>query len=82
MRTNNQLLNHTQKVLKIATVFISGGNAGDELVPVLVLCPGNPVLENFPLRKPAGLSKGGDVAHCAFILDHHRVPQLLGIWMR
>lgn len=57
------------------------GKAGDELVPVLVLCPGNPVLESFPLRKPVGLSQGGDVAYCTFVLDCQS-PRAVGIWTR
>lgn len=48
----------------------------------LGLCPGNPVQENFPFRKPVGLSQGGGVARSAFILDHRRVPKLLGTWTR
>lgn len=48
----------------------------------LGLCPGNPVQENFPFRKPVGLFQGGGVARCAFILGHPRVPKLLGAWMR
>lgn len=47
----------------------------------LGLCPGNPVQENFPFRKPVGLSQGGGVAHCAFIPDHQRGPDL-ATWMR
>lgn len=48
----------------------------------LGLCPGNPVQKNFPFRKPVGLSQGGGVARCAFILDCHRVSKLLGTWAR